>query len=179
MQSNETPIETNYRLQITFNFHVDHQIVLQVAENVAQNESFVLSKVTPASKVPPFEGNIHGVKLGMSCYNCDQVRSVGFCCHSALRLWQRPQDWTCLHVPSWILITKPSKTGLNPWIYAQTVFVAIMAFGNDKSLISGYGWAGSQPEWKDVTYVMFSLIGWYLCLPWIGKSSWLSVGARL
>ena len=36
---------TNYRLQITFNFHVHHQIVLQVAENVAQNESFVLSKV--------------------------------------------------------------------------------------------------------------------------------------
>ena len=42
--------------QITFNFHVHHQIVLQVAENVAQNESFVLSKVTPASKVPPFDG---------------------------------------------------------------------------------------------------------------------------
>ena len=39
---------------MTFNFHVYHQIVLQVAENVAQNESFVLSKVTPASiwKVP-------------------------------------------------------------------------------------------------------------------------------
>ena len=33
------------------------QIVLQVAENVAQNESFVLSKVTPASKVTPFDGN--------------------------------------------------------------------------------------------------------------------------
>ena len=28
---------TEYRLQITFNFHVHHQIVLQVAENVAQN----------------------------------------------------------------------------------------------------------------------------------------------
>ena len=42
---------------MTFNFHVHHvQIILQVAENVAQNESFVLSKVTPASKVPPFDG---------------------------------------------------------------------------------------------------------------------------
>ena len=56
MQSNETPLETNYRLQITFNFHVHHQIVLQVAENVAQNESFVLSKVTPVSKVTPIDG---------------------------------------------------------------------------------------------------------------------------
>ena len=56
MQSNETPFETNYRLQIRFNFHVHHQIVLQVAANVAKNESFVLSKVTPASKVPPFDG---------------------------------------------------------------------------------------------------------------------------
>ena len=41
---------------MTFNFHVHHQIVLQAAENVAQNGSFVLSKVTPASKVPPFHG---------------------------------------------------------------------------------------------------------------------------
>ena len=41
---------------MTFNFDVHHQIVLQVAENVAQNESFVLSKVTQASKVPPFDG---------------------------------------------------------------------------------------------------------------------------
>ena len=49
--------QNNYRLQITFNFHVHHQIVLQVAENVAQYENFVLSKVTPASKVPPFDGN--------------------------------------------------------------------------------------------------------------------------
>ena len=56
MRSNEIPFETNYRLQITFNLHVHHQIVLRVAENVAQNESFVLSKVTPASKVPPFDG---------------------------------------------------------------------------------------------------------------------------
>ena len=56
VQSNESPFETNYRLQITFNFHVHHQIVLQVAENVSQNESFVMSKVTPASKVPPFDG---------------------------------------------------------------------------------------------------------------------------
>ena len=45
-----------FPLQITFDFHVHHQIVLQVAENVAQNESFVLSKVTPASKVPQFDG---------------------------------------------------------------------------------------------------------------------------
>ena len=44
-------------LQITFNFHVLHQIVVLVAENVAENESFVLSKVTPASKVTgPLEG---------------------------------------------------------------------------------------------------------------------------
>ena len=43
-------------LQITFNFHVHHQIVRQVAENVVQNESSVLSKVTPASKVTPFDG---------------------------------------------------------------------------------------------------------------------------
>ena len=56
VQSKDTPFETNYRLQITFNFHVHHQIVLQVAENVAQSENFVLSKVTPASKVPPFDG---------------------------------------------------------------------------------------------------------------------------
>ena len=41
--------------QITdYKYHVHHQIVHQVAENVAQNESFVLSKITPASKVPPF-----------------------------------------------------------------------------------------------------------------------------
>ena len=39
---------------MTFNFHVHDQIVLQVTENVAQNESFVMSKVTPASKVTPF-----------------------------------------------------------------------------------------------------------------------------
>ena len=64
MQSNETPFETNYRLQITFNFHVHRQIVLQVAENVAQNESFVLSKVTPASKVPPFDGSKDVVAMG-------------------------------------------------------------------------------------------------------------------
>ena len=57
-QSNETPFETNYRLQITCNSHVHHHIVLQVAENVVQNESFVLSKVTPASKVPPFDGTL-------------------------------------------------------------------------------------------------------------------------
>ena len=55
VQSNETPFETNYRLQITFNFHVHHQIVLQVAENVAQNESFVMST---ASKVTPFDGRL-------------------------------------------------------------------------------------------------------------------------
>ena len=41
---------------MTFDFQVHHQIVLQVAENVAQNESFVLSKATPASKVSPFDG---------------------------------------------------------------------------------------------------------------------------
>ena len=53
-----TTFETNYRLWITFNFHVHHQIVLHVAENDAQNESFVMSKVTPASKVPPFDGTV-------------------------------------------------------------------------------------------------------------------------
>ena len=58
VQSNDTRFETNYRLQITFNFHVHQQIVLQVAENVAQNESFVMSKVTAAPKVPPFDGII-------------------------------------------------------------------------------------------------------------------------
>ena len=35
LQFNGTPFETNYRLQISLNFHVHHQIVLQVAENVA------------------------------------------------------------------------------------------------------------------------------------------------
>ena len=35
---------------------VHHQIILLVAENVVQNKSFVMSKVTPASKVPPFYG---------------------------------------------------------------------------------------------------------------------------
>ena len=42
---------------MTFNFHVHHQIILLVAENVALNKSFVMSKVTPASKVPPFDGS--------------------------------------------------------------------------------------------------------------------------
>ena len=32
VQSNETPFETNYRLQITFNIRVHHQIILQVAK---------------------------------------------------------------------------------------------------------------------------------------------------
>ena len=57
----------NYRLKITFNFHVHHQIFLQVAENVDQNESFVLSKVTPASKVPPLDGMSVMRKLGDFC----------------------------------------------------------------------------------------------------------------
>ena len=53
----ETPFQTNCRLQIAFNFHVDHQIVLWVAENIDQNKKLVKYKVTPATNVSlPFDG---------------------------------------------------------------------------------------------------------------------------
>ena len=32
------------------------QVVLQVAENITHNKSFEKYKVTPASRVPPFDG---------------------------------------------------------------------------------------------------------------------------
>ena len=42
----------------TVNFHIHRPIVFHVAENIAQNNSFEKYKVTPASKVSPFDGKI-------------------------------------------------------------------------------------------------------------------------
>ena len=63
--------------------------------------------------------NIHELKLKMSCYNCDQDRFIGVCCHNAhgivrtVRPIPRPIDLgislSVLHAPSSIVVTHLSK----------------------------------------------------------------------
>ena len=61
----ETLFPTTCRVQFTVNFHIHRPIVFRVAENIAQNNSFEKYKVTPASKVSPFDGKLfsHFAKL--------------------------------------------------------------------------------------------------------------------
>ena len=67
---------------------------------------------------------VYRVKFKMPCYDYDQDRSVGFCCHSTLGYVQtvrpihRPNglgivtSWP--HVPKYIVTTKSPRTSLNP-----------------------------------------------------------------
>ena len=73
--------------------------------------------------------NIHRAKLKTSCYNRDQDRSVGVCCHNALGLVRTVRQipranalgiWLPVsHAPSCIVTTNPSRTGLNPLIHTD------------------------------------------------------------
>ena len=90
----------------------------RVVENVAQNESFVLSKVTPASKVPPFDGTVmkmsrHGLAFGITgilwgnpsvtgVFSSQSVSDTKFICF--LR-WMDGKNACCLRSPSmaWVL----------------------------------------------------------------------------
>ena len=51
VELHETPFQTYCSPQITFNFHIHHHIVLQVAENIAENKRFVKLPQHPNSPI--------------------------------------------------------------------------------------------------------------------------------
>ena len=100
---------------------------------------------------------IHGVKLKMSCYNRDQDRSVGVCCHNALGLVRRVRQiprpiglriWLPVsHAPSSIVTTTPSTTGLNPLVYylIGLKFIYIYIYIGMAFSVRGHRWPPNPP----------------------------------